>query len=138
MGDRSRQKKVIVDNISYRESLAKVTEIEEEVKEIEAEIGKVEGQSEAEEGFEISENRIKELNNKKHRLDGKVGALTEQAQHLKGKLNSSTYKGVDEKVRRGGRGAGERALQHFYFIANPPPKVPAVHDLLRDHENCRL
>lgn len=100
MGDRSRQKKILADNISFRESMAKVAVIEEEVKEIDAEIGKFEGQREAEEGYEISINRIEELNTKKHRLDGKVAALTDQAQQLKGKLNSSTYKGVEERYRQ--------------------------------------
>jgi len=109
MGDRSRQKKVIADNISYRESLSKVTSIEEEIKSIKDEINEVSGVDEADAGFEACSARIDEINNKMHRMDGKVAALMEQAEQLSNKLNQSEYNGVEERHRqcmiqvRGGR-----------------------------------
>jgi len=99
MGDRDRQKKVILDNISYRQNLAKVVEMEEELEAMTAEIASIEKSDKSNEQYRTARARIEELKGKVLKNTGNKDALGDQIAQLEGKLNSKEYKNVAERHR---------------------------------------
>ena len=99
-GDNARRKKQIVDNIRYREGLAKIKDVEEEASEVEKELAAMESSSTSQDDFDEASSRIEELNNEKNRMEGQFDALAEQSELLQAKLNQPEYKDVEEKHRQ--------------------------------------
>jgi len=99
IGDRDRQKKIITDNIAYRKKLSQIATLEEELEAMSDEIASIEKNDRSSELYAQLRAGIDELKNKSLRNSGQIASLGDQVKALKGKLNSSDYKGINDRHR---------------------------------------
>ncbi|GMI04065.1 hypothetical protein TrLO_g15735 [Triparma laevis f. longispina] len=99
-GDKERHRKSIRDNISYRETLEKIAQLEKDAEDMAEEISQIAGDDTFQEKFDECAEEISELSDKKNRLEGQRQAMVEQSRQLEKKLNLPEYKGVTDDHRK--------------------------------------
>ena len=98
--DQARHKKLLHDNIELLETLEEIQTLEEEIKELNEKKSKVEGYDTAEELLQKAAETVSKNEGMIARLDGRRAEIIEQVRGLNRKLQSPDYKDIDSRYRK--------------------------------------
>ena len=100
LDDQSRHKKNLQNNIKVFQQVAKEKDLVAEKAKINEEIELIEGSDDSQAKYDAANKKIRDLEDKRNRAEGRRNGVKDQVKLLKRKLNTEDYKNVDERHRQ--------------------------------------
>jgi len=100
LDDQSRHKKNLQNNIKVFQQVTKEKDLVEEKAKINEEIELIEGSDDSQAKYNAANKKIRDLEDKRNRAEGRRNGVKDQVKLLKRKLNTEDYKNVDERHRQ--------------------------------------
>mmetsp|Transcript_16487 Transcript_16487/g.39219 ORF Transcript_16487/g.39219 Transcript_16487/m.39219 type:complete len:1428 (+) Transcript_16487:133-4416(+) len=100
LDDQSRHKKNLQNNIKVFQQVAKEKDLVAEKAKINEEIELIEGSDDSQAKYNAANKKIRDLEDKRNRAEGRRNGVKDQVKLLKRKLNTEDYKNIDERHRQ--------------------------------------